>query len=258
MGFVIANAISMVKTFIAGVNRSTMLALDGLVAFIFDSVEGVSDTYVGDAKGDDRTSGRAIQPGRCYEFDATDDYIGLTSQIDLTGAYSIEWQGRIDTTTQAHIVAFSGNSRIWYGGSNLNIRYSSTTTRNIAHTWDTGNMHLYRVERDGSGNTSFYVDDVLIGTDSSGDTGTLTIDLIANTYYPLYIQQAEIAGDNQRLIVQWESTSQTKEIIPKDKLATHNHQDSWFINNFDCLYTYFRVSQYYLLLLVARVKFIEL
>lgn len=83
----------------------------------------------------------------------------------------------------------------------------------------------------------FWVNDELLLHDWTVSIDTeqtsSTIDLTANTYYPIYIQQAEIAGDNQRLIVQWGSTSQTKEIIPSSKFATHENQVSSFINKLE-------------------------
>ena len=66
--------------------------------------------------------------------------------------------------------------------------------------------------------------DVLTDTEQT----TTTILLTANTYYPIYIQQAEITGEHI-LLVKWESPTQLKEVIPTEKLYSDN-KDGPFIN----------------------------
>jgi len=169
MGFIIANAISVVKTFIAGVSRSSILALSGLIAFIFDAEEGVSSTYVGDAAGDDRTSGREIQPGRCYDFDGTNDYvnIGAISAIE-TADFSIKLRVKNTETNEGHFFSLgtggsdgtfllrklgSGvvNCAIFLNGTSASV--GSTTVVND------GAWHTIAVSVDRDGNLTLNIND---------------------------------------------------------------------------------------------------
>mgnify|MGYP000191594736 CR=1 FL=1 len=171
MGFVIANAITMVKTFIvSGVTRAAILAMDGLIAFIFDETEGVSSTYVGDAKGDDRTSGRAIQPGRCYDFDGTDDHIVIAGEATWLGSFTtltVALDVELDSVSNISIIN-GVNFSAWTSGSatrthiNGTARNTQTTALStgvryrMVFTWDgtTAKMYLNGVESSRSGSTS--------------------------------------------------------------------------------------------------------
>lgn len=96
---IIGNVISVAKTFISGINAAAIKAMDGIVAFLFESSEGNGATFTGDFVGDNRTSGRAIQPGRCYDFDGVDDYIELSneSEFDFTDGFSVSFWVKPDT-----------------------------------------------------------------------------------------------------------------------------------------------------------------
>lgn len=169
--------------------------------------------------------------------------------------YNLQKQQQIDTN-KIVVLAGIGNILIQtYADSDFNSRITNSTyvqTDLDLNRYDPeGHMTNYGIELIGyiypeyTETYTFYITSkdkirfwinhqlLLYDWDTATDTEqtSSTIALNANTYYPLYIQQAEIAGDNQKLLVKWESASQTKETIPKDKLATHDHQDSWFINN---------------------------
>ena len=142
-----------------------------------------------------RTYGDSNFNGRIsnYEYLPSIELVRYDSQNHITN-YGIEIIGYIyPTYTETYTFYITSNEKIRFWVNNELLLHDWTTTVDTEQT-------------------------------------SATIDLIADKYYPIYIQQAEIAGDNQVLSVQWESTSQTKEILPSEKLATNEHQDSTFEN----------------------------
>lgn len=172
MGYIIGNAISICKTFIAGVSKATILAMDGLVAFIFDSAEGVSDTYVGDAKGDDRSSGREIQPGRCYNFDGVDDYVDIGSVYSFTGEFVIEFRFKVGTVSPSIAGVFGNNISnslfsISTGGLFFRVNGVQLST---GITVSSGNWYKIRIVRDENDLITVFQDDTeKNNATSSGD-----------------------------------------------------------------------------------------
>jgi hypothetical protein len=101
MSFIIGNVISVCKTFISGVSKAAILAMSGLVAWVFDEDEGIAD-YVGDTVGDQR---RAIQPGRCYVFDGINDYIDTALVFGPSGNYEVSvWVNTTITGSNSFMV----------------------------------------------------------------------------------------------------------------------------------------------------------
>jgi hypothetical protein len=121
------------------------------------------------------------QPGRCYDFDGTDDNLGLTSSIDLTGDMTISfWMNPDDLTTKA-ICGIDANTTSY-------MRFDSSTvfrSRILAgafsilthgHTFTTGELQHFMMVRE-SGVISIYRN---IEAPTTTDTlaGTFRLDVL--------------------------------------------------------------------------------
>lgn len=188
-----ANYIKLFLKGAAGVSRATILAMSGLVAFLFDDTEGSGDDYTGDAKGDER---RTIQPGRCYDFDGVDDYIDFGNIFDNDGTQSMSWTlwFKTSSTTSNERFISKGDSSGTPDGYAIGhsagairfvMRAGNSTSNNInltsvASSYNDGDWHFLCVTYDGSKSAS----GVTIRVDGLGLVMTGSDNLTGNPSVP--------------------------------------------------------------------------
>ena len=155
---------------VVSVVRADILALSNLVSFTNDSVELYGDDYSGDAVGDNRS--RPIQPGRCYNFDGTNDFLNIGDDSgalnlvdDGTIAFWFKRNGAAGGTYHAVYQRFNSSTQgvqIYISNSDNTMGIYTNAVHSTSYVVDT-NWHHYAFVLD-TNLVRFYVDGSLNNT----------------------------------------------------------------------------------------------